>query len=367
MEINDEYILNNCFTKNGYPNPSKVKLIRNDANYIDVYNYLINRYSDSESMSETLFRIKYSIEIRPVCVICGKPVKHRGQQYYNKTCCQHCAKISEHNTVYGNLSEEEKKQKYKDIHNKIKETSLLKYGCESPNQFKEIKEKKKQSFINHFGVDNPLKCKEIQEKTFKTNIEKYGVKHPYQNAEIYNKYRVSCVKHFGVDHNFKSNEIREKAKQTFMEHYGKDTNIRKCSCSISKEEVKAKSLLEQYFEEIMHQYKCERYPWNCDFYIPKLDLFIECQFGIFHNRCKFIGSDEQLKELEKLKERSAKRKQLTGKNFSRYDAIIDGWTKADVEKRNKALKNNLNFLEVFSLNELEQWLSENFTKLQIDN
>ena len=39
MEINDEYILNNCFTKNGYPNPNKIKLIMNDANYIDVYNY----------------------------------------------------------------------------------------------------------------------------------------------------------------------------------------------------------------------------------------------------------------------------------------------------------------------------------------
>ena len=188
MEINDEYILNNYFTKNGYPNSNKVKLIINDKNYIDIYNYLNNRFADSESIIETLYRIKHSIEIRPVCIICGNPVKYAGQQYYNKTCCQRCAKISEHNTVYGKLTEEEKKQKYKDIHNKIKETSLLKYGCESPNQSEIIKEKKRQSCIDHFGVDNPLRCKEIQEKTYKTNLKKYGYQHPYQNKEIYTLY-----------------------------------------------------------------------------------------------------------------------------------------------------------------------------------
>jgi hypothetical protein len=36
---------------------------------------LENRFDDSESIRETIFRIKEKIEKRPTCPVCGNPVK----------------------------------------------------------------------------------------------------------------------------------------------------------------------------------------------------------------------------------------------------------------------------------------------------
>lgn len=358
MNITDEYINNVCFDKNNEINRSIIKKIKNnDEKYIDIIEYLNNRFSDSSSVNETLNRIKYKIYERPKCPICGGYIKYISANNFSKTCSQTCAKRCEHHTVWDGLSLDERIEKYKNIHDKIKQTSLKKYGCNSPNSCKEIIERKKQSFIKKFGVDNPQKNINIREKTYQTNIAKYGCKHPYQNKDIYDKYKKSCVEHFGVDHNFKSPIIHEKIKQTFLLHYGTDTNIRKCSNSISNEEIIAKNLLLEKFPDLQHQYKCDRYPWNCDFYIPSIDTFIECQFGIFHNHSKFIGTDDQLIELEKLKLKCLNRKEKTGKSVSRYDAIIDTWTNKDPEKRKTAYKNNLNYIEFFNIQELKTWLN----------
>ena len=99
-----------------------------------------------------------------------------------------------------------------------------------------------------------------------------------------------------------------------------------------------------------------RYPFACDFYIPSLDLFIECQYAMFHNKRPYLGNEDDLKEIEIIKEKAEKRKQITGKNKSRYDALIEIWTKHDVLKRNTAKQNNLNYLEFFTILELENWL-----------
>lgn len=48
--------------------------------YVDenIYDYVVNRYSDSSSFKESLYRIAKHIEKRPICKQCGKKVKFQG-------------------------------------------------------------------------------------------------------------------------------------------------------------------------------------------------------------------------------------------------------------------------------------------------
>ena len=115
------------------------------------------------------------------------------------------------------------------------------------------------------------------------------------------------------------------------------------------------------FNDVIHQYKDNRYPFRCDFYIPSLDLFIECQYGMFHNKKPYVESFEDKIELEKFKQRSLEIKKNTCRLKTRYDALIETWTIRDVKKRNIAKENNLNYLEFFSILDLKMWI-ENYGK-----
>lgn len=107
------------------------------------------------------------------------------------------------------------------------------------------------------------------------------------------------------------------------------------------EEEMYKKLCEEYgVENIRRQYKEERYPYACDFYIPSEDLFIELNFHWTHGGMLYEENNPQCQE--KLKEWEEKAK--TSKYY--LDAIIT-WTIRDVNKRRCAKKNNLNYLEIF--------------------
>lgn len=61
--------------------------------YVDenIYDYVVNRYSDSSSFKESLYRIAKHIEKRPTCKQCGKKVKFQGLTGgFRKFCCDKC-------------------------------------------------------------------------------------------------------------------------------------------------------------------------------------------------------------------------------------------------------------------------------------
>lgn len=60
--------------------------------YMDVLKYLNNRYKDSASIQETLYRIEHGIEDKPKCPICGKPVEYVGKPSitWRKYCSNEC-------------------------------------------------------------------------------------------------------------------------------------------------------------------------------------------------------------------------------------------------------------------------------------
>lgn len=143
--ITDKDRINSC---------QMLKIINNK--YPNIKTYLTNRYCDSESLQESLNRIKYNIDIRPVCKICGGKVKYIGKNIFRNFCSYKCL---------GNGT-----------NNRRKQTCLEKYGASTPLKNKEVKEKIKRTCLEKYGVPNAGGSKQSLEKIKQTCLEKYGVK-----------------------------------------------------------------------------------------------------------------------------------------------------------------------------------------------
>ena len=205
-------------------------------------NYLENRFLDSSSIKETVYRIINNIETKPKCR-CGNEVSFQiGQNKFNKYCSAKCQN-----------SDPEKIAK-------DKQSKFIKYGNENYNNM----EKNKATCLERYGVTSFLKTASFVEKAQKTNIEKYGspwimqteyfkdkardVKRNKYGDENYNnrelakktsieKYGVpntkqwegakqkekeTCLKKYGVTSYSKTSECQEKKRKTFMERWGVD-------------------------------------------------------------------------------------------------------------------------------------------------
>ena len=95
-EITDECIIDILLKPLEKQNKSKLTSATfhiDSLKRIGVYEYLINRYPDSDSIMETLYRIKYHIEERPKCLYCGGKINFRDYHYgFNNTCRPLCQK-----------------------------------------------------------------------------------------------------------------------------------------------------------------------------------------------------------------------------------------------------------------------------------
>lgn len=76
----------------------------------------------------------------------------------------------------------------------------------------------------------------------------------------------------------------------------------------NKEDEAYKILCKKFGEDdVIRQFKSDVYPFNCDFYIKSLDLYIECNFSWTHGEHWFDSSSkEDLEKLEKWKSKKTK-------------------------------------------------------------
>ena len=410
--VTDQIILDYFIKSNGHVNVQRLTNISEEYK-----EYLDNRYTDSQSLRETIKRIQYNIEIRPVCVICGKPVKFlngKKNQLFNKTCCKEHANMLDGITVKKVLkdiySDVDKKQ---EINNKIRETCLLKYGDEHYSN----RIKAKETCLQRYGVTSPLKSEIFKQKSKETCLQKYGVEYTGQIPEKIEKTHKACLEKYGVDSVFKvqkfrnqsldtcikkyaSDEddinsivnigqlkyIKDKIKNTCLEKYGVEnpmqtqyyknlissilssneiqekiynTKLLNNSFNISYQEDVCFDLLKEKYSDCIRQYKSELYPFNCDFYIPSLDLYIEYNGSHYHHYHPFdINDDNDINELNRLKEKAENSNAHKNGKKSQYDNIIYTWTILDLKKRNIAQQNNLNYIEFWNINEVKEWINK---------
>jgi len=354
--MNDETILEYCFKdKNGklHNNICKNKITNMNNEMIQ---YLNNRFIDSKSLNESVYRIKYNIINRPKCKYCNNEVEYLGKGLFREFCSCKCRgkynqeKFYEKTGLKSTLLLESVKEK-------TKQTLLNKYNVDNISKSDIIKNKKKKTFEKHFGYQNNFCNNDILKKAInnsinninkriKTNIIKYGV--PYYLCLLKGK-------KLSKEHKNKISKI------VSSEDFQKRRNITmKINMSFNKskfEENIYKELLKYFkLEDIIRQYKSEEYPWNCDFYIKSINTYIEAQGSQFHHFHIFDQNNQNdINELNRMK--------ILSKTKSQYISIIHTWTINDVKKRNRAKENNLNFIEIFPNDNYKEIINNLFNKI----
>ena len=460
-KINDNVIKEYFFTKLNKLYTKKFLDFEKTHLPKEIYEYLINRYNYSQSLKETVYRINFGYDVRPVCENCGKPIEFLGKpsrmwktycsnqcryslnrlNKYKKTC------LEKYGVEYAQQSNEVKDkakqtclEKYGVEHytnrEKSKQTCLEKYGVESNLNIPEIKEKCKESRIKNkdkikekskqtclekYGVEYSLQSKQVREKSKQTCLEKYGVEYSAQadvvkdkikqtclekygvtngggseqalekikqtclkrygltngggSKESLEKIKQTCLERYGVDCSFKIDSVQEKIKQTCLKKYGvysyskteeysdymsklmsskemqdkiNETKRKNHTFNTSKIENKLYKEIKLIFPSVIAQYnKDDRYPWNCDFYIPELDMFIEFQGSWTHGKHPFDYNSEEDQEILK---------KWKIKNTKYYNNAIQTWIDRDQKKRETAKKNNLNYIELFNKEDIQLFL-----------
>jgi len=322
----DKYIIDIFITSKHKINNNQTRKLKNK--YINIKSYLLNRYNDEEkNIRVIIWRIYYHIESRPKCNICGCYTKFdKINKCYKKYCCASCAaKSIERNNKYNQTC----LKKYGHINplhgeaikQKVIETKLIKYGNINYNN----REKCKKTCLERYGVEysfqsnnNKIKSKQTKllrynnsnyiniEKRKKTCLEKYNVEHVVQSNYFKEKYKQTCLEKYGVDHYFKTEEnIKNSHSKKAID---KCNSTKKKNNSFNKSNIEDESyeLLKEKYSDIKRQYRSELYPFCCDFYIPSLDLYIECNYHWTHGGKIYEGTEEDNELLQQWKDKNTK-------------------------------------------------------------
>lgn len=384
----------------------------NKGKYPNILEYLNSRYDDSDCMTETIRRIKYKLEERPVCKWCGGHVSfngyHKGSMHYSACCCSSChAKYTKDKRFETNIKKYGRKnfgsaEKVKEywinnygvdnpaktdfVKRKMRETNLRKYGFNCSSKSEIVKEKSKQTCLKRYGVEYPGQIEEAKEKSKKTCLEKYGSEYYIGSKDCLEKTIEFSKQNYNVDWFTKSEKIKNKAKETMLRRYGVEYSMqipknkeymsylmssyemqerryntmkRNHTFNSSSTEEELFLYIKSRFPTVVRQYKDKnRYPYFCDFYIPELDYFIELQGYYTHGKHPFDpNSNEDLQLIEYYK-----------KKYGEDCQPITIWSIKDVEKRDCAKKHNLNFKEVWSLEDGKNFVNDLYSVyINIDN
>ena len=384
----------------------------NKGKYPNILEYLNSRYDDSDCMTETIRRIEYKLEERPVCKWCGGHVSFngylKGSMHYSACCCSSChAKYTKDKRFetnikkYGrkNFGSAEKVKEYWISHygvdnpaktdfvkKKMRETNLRKYGFNCSSKSEIVKEKTKQTCLKRYGVEYAGQIEEAKEKSKKTCLEKYGSEYYIGSKDRLEKTIEFSKQNYNVDWFTKSEEIKNKAKKTMLRRYGVEYSMqipknkeymsylmssyemqerryntmkRNHTFNSSSTEEELFLYIKSRFPTVVRQYKDKnRYPYFCDFYIPELDYFIELQGYYTHGKHPFDpNSNEDLQLIEYYKNK-----------YGEDCQPITIWSIKDVEKRDCAKKHNLNFKEVWSLEDGKNFVNDLYSVyINIDN
>lgn len=321
------------------------------GSHIKIHNLTLKQYYD-------LYIRKFN---EGICPICGKETSFFNiSKGYAKHCSLEC------------------KGKDPEVKKKVENTCLKKYGATNVYASEYGKTKIKQTFISKYGVENAQQVESIKKKTEETNLKRYGhknfynhekarktklikygsenptafgsdsfkqsmlnyysVDNPRKSDEINKKYRLTCIRHYGVDNPAKDKEINRKMFNTLWKNGGYHRTEKRCY----------DKLLEK-FPDSKYQYKSDLYPYKCDFYIPSLDLYIELNAYWSHGGHYFNSKDKN--DLDTVKK-------WKSKHNSFYDYAIKTWTISDLNKRDIAIKNNLNYLVFWSEQEFLNWIDK---------
>lgn len=168
------------------------------------------------------------------------------------------------------------------------------------------KERMKETSIKKYGVDHPSKSEAVQDKIKQTNIERYGVEHVSQSEAAKKKSIKTCLDKYGVPHHtmtqehkdrmsqklsakFKGKTSREWAKELEISHSYFNILVREFGIEHALSHEKTTSSIELVIENILKEINV---PFDtqfkiknriADFYIPEYNLVIEADGHYWHS------------------------------------------------------------------------------------
>lgn len=251
---------------------------------------------------------------------------------------------------------------------KYRETSLK--NCDETHH---MKTKKSKEYFKSISKQSRAKAQETSRKRF--GVDYYttllkGIPLSEEVKVLRNaKRKATCQILYNADtyvqseaYQQKASEIREHREETIKRIYGVKsfsetkqfvemcykTHKENNTFNTSKPEQLVSKLLKAKFLDLKEQHVSDVYPFNCDFYIPSLDLYIECNFHWTH--CPKLGyfninNKEHIKRLSKWLKRFTKY----------YKRAINTWVVRDPLKRDTAIKNNLNYKVFWNIQEFYTW------------
>lgn len=303
-----------------------------------IFNKILCKYEWLKSSTELLYLIKNIDNLENLHIFCKCGNKNSFKNSiigYLKYCCCKCSNS--------------------DIDKKllIENRNLKKYGKRFVLQVDSVRKKSKMTMNRLYGKDYYVQTKEFKIKS-----------------------EISCYKHFNARHNWASKDPELNGQAERERKYGKkhfaqssryknlwkdanrtkriqrkiiDSKRKNGTLNGSKIENKLYETLLTKFFDVIHIYKDEiRYPFNCDFYIPSKDLFIELNFHWTHGKEAFDKNNKQhLKILYKWK----------SENTKYFNTAIDVWTKRDPNKLKTFQINNLNYKIFYTEKEFNDWFN----------
>ena len=182
----------------------------------EIKQYYLNNFKYFDEFS---YRVRYEINERPKCSICGELLEwNNSSKEYYITCGKESCRIQQiQNTnieKYGGIAPTCSKE----VIEKRNKNNIIKYGCD-PSQLASTKEKTKETFKRNWGEDHPLKTEKGKNLLKRTLNERYGVDHPIHIPGALEKREKTYIKNWGVNNPSKVAEIQLKKEETLMKHY----------------------------------------------------------------------------------------------------------------------------------------------------
>ncbi len=364
---NHEKAKKTCLERYGVENPQQVKSI-NEKSLNTKHERYGDNFEEITKKTKKTKKEKYGDE------------NYNNQEKAKKTCLDKYGAENVYASEYGKQKIKKTNNERYGVDHAMKNKQISKKMVETKNKYsEERKQKVKQKYKLTWSMKTPEEINLFVEKIKNTKNELYGDEN-FNNRE---KFKNTCISlHGGVG--YASKEINEKARHTMINEYGVEHNSyvpsviesRKISYEKTRNTQEHLSKIKQAYERlynkyietgltpkgglskieldfntylidafgkenVIQQYYSKEYPFYCDFYLKTFDLYIELNAHWTHGNHAFDNTSKE--DLDKVNCWKSKNKKY-------YDNAIKTWTINDVQKRNTAKENHLNYLELFSNN-----------------
>lgn len=108
------------------------------------------------------------------------------------------------------------------VRNKIKKTSLGRYGTDSPISSRSVRMKAAETIRERYGVDNVSQSEFFKKAKAETTMRNHGVTCALVSGKLRERGRETLRLRYGVDSPMQSEEIRGRARETNITRYGVD-------------------------------------------------------------------------------------------------------------------------------------------------